>query len=205
MNCQEFWDAMPELEAEPPADHLRECPACAALWDRQSALRTGLREVAADWKRLGAPLRTEARLVAALRAQDAVASRGGAGRWWLPVMTWVSAAAATMALAAFLLRDRPAPPPHRSDPSTRASALIQASVEPDPGYDVPDAGDFIPLPNVPQIGPNDDVNIVRVEVPRSAMIALGFAVSADRAAEPVEADVLMGADGLARAVRFVDE
>ena len=50
----------------------------------------------------------------------------------------------------------------------------------------------------------DDVNLVRVEVPRSAMIALGLDVSADRAEELVEADVMLGSNGIARAVRFLD-
>ena len=48
------------------------------------------------------------------------------------------------------------------------------------------------------------MNVVRVEVPRSAMEAVGIAVSPERAAERVQADVMMGSDGLARAVRFVD-
>jgi len=200
MNCQEFWDSMPELDPAPSTDHLRDCPSCAALWDRQRSLAEGLREVAAGWSRLQAPARVEARLTGAFRGRDP--GRGVPARWWLPVMTWASAAAATVALAAFLLRDRPAQPPQRSEPATAASTIVQASVdlEDDSG-----AGDFIPLPNAPQIGPNDDVSVVRVEVPRSAMIALGFIVSPERASEPVEADVLLGSDGLAHAVRFVDE
>jgi len=199
MNCQEFWDSMPELDPAPSTDHLRECPSCAALWDRQRSLAEGLREVAAGWSRLRAPARVEARLIGAFRGHELMAARR---RWWLPVMTWASAAAATMALAAFLLRDRPAQPPQRSEPATSASTMVQASLdlEDDTG-----AGDFIPLPNAPQIGPNDDVSVVRVEVPRSAMIALGFTVSPERASELVEADVLLGSDGLAHAVRFVDE
>jgi hypothetical protein len=36
------------------------------------------------------------------------------------------------------------------------------------------------------------------------MIALGLEVSPERASEMVEADVMLGPDGLARAVRFVD-
>jgi hypothetical protein len=36
------------------------------------------------------------------------------------------------------------------------------------------------------------------------MIALGYAVGEDRASEPVEAEVVLGADGLARAVRFLE-
>ena len=48
------------------------------------------------------------------------------------------------------------------------------------------------------------MDIVHVEVPRSAMLAVGLDVSADRADEMVEADVMLGADGVARAVRFLD-
>jgi hypothetical protein len=48
------------------------------------------------------------------------------------------------------------------------------------------------------------VNLVRVAVPRSAMIALGFDVSTDRVEELVEADVMLGSNGTARAVRFLD-
>jgi len=64
---------------------------------------------------------------------------------------------------------------------------------------------FIPLPNsAGAAADEEDVNLVRVEVPRSAMIALGLDVSADRAEELVEADVLLGSNGVARAVRFLD-
>jgi hypothetical protein len=37
------------------------------------------------------------------------------------------------------------------------------------------------------------------------MLEVGLAVSADRVSELVEADVVLGPDGLARAIRFVDE
>jgi hypothetical protein len=72
-----------------------------------------------------------------------------------------------------------------------------------------DSDGFIPLPNGAGVAAGDaadedDVNLVRVEVPRSAMIALGFDVGADRAEELVEADVMLGSNGMARAVRFLD-
>ena len=67
------------------------------------------------------------------------------------------------------------------------------------------SGEFIPLPNAEQVGENDDVNVVRMEVPRSAMLAVGLPVSLGRESELVEADVMLGSDGLARAVRFVNE
>ncbi len=63
---------------------------------------------------------------------------------------------------------------------------------------------FIPLPNAPQIDPNDDVNVVRMELPRSAMLAVGLEVSPEQVSDTVEAEVKIGPDGLARAVRFME-
>jgi hypothetical protein len=63
---------------------------------------------------------------------------------------------------------------------------------------------FIPLPNAPQIDPNDDVNVVRMELPRSAMLAVGLDVNPEQVSETVEAEVMLGSDGLARAVRFME-
>jgi len=53
--------------------------------------------------------------------------------------------------------------------------------------------------------PNDDVNVVRLAVPRTAMLAVGLPVSPERASELVEADIMLGSDGMARAVRFLND
>jgi hypothetical protein len=45
--------------------------------------------------------------------------------------------------------------------------------------------------------------VLRVELPRSALSSIGMPVSADRAGERIKADVLVGEDGVARAIRFV--
>ena len=208
MNCQEFWNTMPELahEAEDGHfEHLGECPACAALLNRQRTLASGLRMLAADWRSVEAPARVESRLTAAFLGQAGLAVRRPAARWWVPVATWAAAAAAVVALAVFLTRDRPVVPAHR----TSSSGVQLAAVKPPEDLETPgdssDAdNDFIPIPNAARIEPNEDLNLVRVEVPRSAMIALGYAVNEDRASEPVEAEVVLGADGLARAVRFFE-
>jgi hypothetical protein len=211
MNCQEFWKGMPELARnQDHLEHLRDCPACARHSEQQSALVAGLRTVAAEWSHVEAPARVEARLMAAFREHAGPGSaRLGPRRqprMWLPVATWFAAAAAVVVLAVALLSNRQPQAVHRNLPAGFESALVQASVELDTGDDSPyNNGDFIPLPNAERIAPNEDVNLVRVEVPRSAMIALGYDVSADRASEPVEAEVVLGADGVARAVRFLDE
>ncbi len=45
--------------------------------------------------------------------------------------------------------------------------------------------------------------IVRVEVPRTTMASFGLPVNMERADERIKADVLLGVDGLAHAIRFV--
>jgi hypothetical protein len=47
------------------------------------------------------------------------------------------------------------------------------------------------------------VQMIRVEMPRPALIAFGLPVNVERVDEPVKADLLVGEDGLARAIRFV--
>jgi hypothetical protein len=211
MNCQDFRKTMPEsARDEHQAIHLRDCPACAQWWERQQGLTAGLRAVAAEWSHLQAPARVETRLIAAFRDHSGLGqsrqARTFPPRMWFPVATWFAAAAAVVALALVLLNNRQPQPVRRSFPAALESAMLQV---PGDAESLDDStyndGDFIPLPNAQRISPNEDVNLVRVEVPRSTMIALGYDVSADRASEPVEAEVVLGADGQARAVRFLDE
>lgn len=203
MNCQEFWDGYPELEANAPGGHASECADCARRLEEQQALAAGLQAAAVEWRTVQAPARVESGLVAAFRSQQSFQRKPARVMWW-PVLTWASAAAVLVMLAVFAIRGRTpqvAPhPAHRA--SERASIQVPAAwIEEEDS----DSGEFIPLPNTPQVGENEDVNVVRVEVPRSAMMAVGLPVSMDRVSELVEADVMLGSDGLARAVRFVNE
>jgi len=65
------------------------------------------------------------------------------------------------------------------------------------------ATNFFPLMNGGQLTPGDAGHVIRVEVPRTALASFGLPVNADRAGGRVKADVLMGEDGMARAIRFV--
>jgi hypothetical protein len=47
------------------------------------------------------------------------------------------------------------------------------------------------------------MQVIRVQMPRQALIAFGLPVNIERADVPVNADLLVGEDGLARAIRFV--
>jgi anti-sigma factor RsiW len=198
MNCQEFWNTIPELGKVDGNSHLSECPACAARMTRHRELEAGFRAVAASSRRIEAPPRVEARLRSAFRQQTGSENRL-ASRRWMPVFTWAAAFAAMFALAAFLVRDWQ--PEAARPPVQRTIELAMVQPQTDPA----DYDGFIPLPNSPGLAADeDDVNLVRVEVPRSAMMTLGLEVSADRAEELVEADVMLGSNGIARAVRFLD-
>jgi hypothetical protein len=63
--------------------------------------------------------------------------------------------------------------------------------------------DFVALGYGSAMDLQDGGQLVRVELPRSALARFGLPVNMDRADERVKADVLVGADGLARAIRFV--
>jgi hypothetical protein len=65
------------------------------------------------------------------------------------------------------------------------------------------ATQFMPLGYAGPINVQDGGQLVRVELSRSAMLSMGLPVNMDRYGERVKADVLLGADGLARAIRFV--
>jgi hypothetical protein len=65
------------------------------------------------------------------------------------------------------------------------------------------ATDFIPLSYMNVASLQDGGQIVRVELPRSALANFGLPVNMDRYNEKVKADVLLGVDGLAHAIRFV--
>lgn len=65
------------------------------------------------------------------------------------------------------------------------------------------ATDFIPLSYMNAANLQDGGQIVRVELPRSALASFGLPVNMDRYNERVKADVLLGVDGLAHAIRFV--
>ena len=65
------------------------------------------------------------------------------------------------------------------------------------------ATDFIPLSYMGTASLQDGGQIVRVQLPRSALANFGLPVNMDRYNEKVKADVLFGVDGLAHAIRFV--
>lgn len=65
------------------------------------------------------------------------------------------------------------------------------------------ASDFIPVGYASASTLQDGGQLVRVELPRSALVAFGLPMNMNRSEEKVKADVFFGTDGTARAIRFV--
>lgn len=63
--------------------------------------------------------------------------------------------------------------------------------------------EFVALPYGDDSLVEESATIVRVELQRSALRLAGFTVAQEHANDRIQADVVLGADGLAHAVRFV--
>ncbi|MEW6128827.1 MAG: hypothetical protein AB1757_17450 [Acidobacteriota bacterium] len=63
--------------------------------------------------------------------------------------------------------------------------------------------DYIPLTYVSDATAMESGHVVRMMVSRSTLIAMGLPMNVERDREMVKADVVVGDDGLARAIRFV--
>ena len=106
---------------------------------------------------------------------DAAFGAGGRRRpVWLPAV----AAAACVAVALVLLRPVP----------TRPAAPERA---------------FVPIPYVAPLAPYERPEVVRMDVPIMALVAAGLPVHAPDLSGAVTADVVVGQDGRALAIRLV--
>jgi hypothetical protein len=118
------------------------------------------------------------------QAQNAPAERAGGSRR-LPL---AAAAAVVLAvggvLAAVVLRgERAAPVPAAAEAPESAPSAVSA---------------FQPLPSSPSLSPSASYSVVRVRIPLSAFAV----VPGTEQGGSIEADLLVGEDGLARAIRF---
>jgi len=86
--------------------------------------------------------------------------------------------------------------PARMDSTPQVAVTVQQT-EPEI------ASQFIALGAVGPMSFQDGGQIVRVEVSRLAMASFGLPVNMDRSGERVTAEVLLSADGFARAIRFI--
>jgi len=164
------------------AQHLRRCPRCTALFDREYAVSAALRLLAETVEEPLADGQNEAAVLAAFDAHWARPHRRS-GQW-----VWRGVAAAAVVVVSTLVGIVVGNVPH--DERTLAPALAVELTE------------FVSWPGAEAGPPFESGELVRVDLPVSALPALGFwPPSSD--VSFVQADVIVGQDGFARAVRLV--
>lgn len=232
MDCNHFDRTIEQLErdAAMPAGaraealrHAETCPGCRVRLAAARVLSLELRALAADDQSMQAPAQMEAMLLAAFREHN---RRRSAAWTWL---RWAGAVAALVAVAFWLAAERPwenavsapaariqaAGPPIAAQPVPRnAGAKRNNEVaikgtprtrsRPIPSQAAADASnEFIALTYGGSSYPVGDSMVVRVELPRSAPMLVGLPVGGGDISGTVTADVVLGQDGVARAIRFV--
>jgi hypothetical protein len=169
--------ADPRIEA-----HVVECPSCAARLARERELTMALQGLGRTTAHTRPSPALEGRLLAAFaQRQDIRAPRAT----WLRRGAGVAAVLALVAVGLFAIRD--------DVQRTRLSgADALANFE----------SEFLPWPGAEVLPAFESGQLVRMELPASVLPLLGIVPAMAITTETVEADVLVGQDGLARAVRF---
>jgi 4-amino-4-deoxy-L-arabinose transferase-like glycosyltransferase len=181
---------------------------------RESDLEAGLEALKKATENARAPDRVEAALVAAFRERASAASKP-AGSFWL---RWALAATAVVIMVVgvtVFLNRLTAPPqpvsvaqprlvPAPEAPKVIAKAPRQVPRAVRPRVRARDAVDeFIPLVLDQTWSPGESGQVMRVSMPRSALQSFGLPVDESRAFETVKADIVVGQDMVARAIRIV--
>ncbi len=84
------------------------------------------------------------------------------------------------------------------------ATLVGRAPRPERAAVAPAASEFIPLMYVDELDVLQPHQILRVRMPRTALVRFGIPVNQERASEPVTADLVVGYDGLPRAIRLIE-
>ena len=209
--------------------HAQTCERCAARLAQAQLLALALDVAAEDSAQLEAPAHLETALVSAFREhhrglERAKHRRRRARLRWLEWEALATAATVLLAIGAWNF-SRPRVTGIKGAKTTSIVVLVPQGVPvfhtktkgknganpletetratESEGGQSDSTADFVPVPYSEGFAPGDSGVIIRVEMPRSALADLGYSVDATRAADLVQADLLVGEDGWPRAVRLV--
>lgn len=218
---------MEAAEQREAAAHAKTCSRCARRLANEQMLSDAVAAVVLEDSQRLAPAVVEQNLLAAFRNQRAGSK--GQGAWWGRAAVGVTAAALIVAAAVGLRRapeqhtvqtmTKP-PEVHQTPPvvpviapavrelskprarTLSASRRVLRKPAAEPAVTQREVmTEFIPIVYDPE--PIERGQIVRIRLPRTALATFGIPVNEEHAEEGIRADVLLGEDGLARAVRFV--
>jgi len=214
MKCEEFEAIslergglrISELDAalrDAAALHAAKCPGCAALQESWQEARVALQLLRETTQDAQAPQRVEMRL----RSEFGRRHRIAKARFAAIFAAW-TLAAATVVIAGVSWRNwrlAQTPREHVSVENTVKAPTPAATAKDTPEEATLVAGNefggFTTLPgSLPQ--EMDDSAIVRVRMQRGALGALGLPVNEERVSDWIQVDLLVGEDGLPKAVRL---
>jgi len=211
--------------------HAQACTRCARHLHRSRQVASRLRALAFADESQQASTRTEEHLLAAFRAQSRRRLRWRAVAGWIAAAAalalavaggtlwrhasrslWLAAhseAARGTVSAPAAARSQALSSPGETRRDVRPSVLNAAHtggakatgrLQPEPET----AGEFIPLPFADDDAPLGSGEVVRIRLSEADLGLLGLSVSQEAYAQPLTADVVIGEDGVARAIRFVE-
>jgi hypothetical protein len=153
--------------------------------ENNQELLEGLRALAAEGPR-EAPLHIEEQLKGQFRKRNRRRHLAA----WMPAFSVATAAGIALLL---WVHEKPKPAPA---PAVVAALAVAPVAEEDAD------SSFYPLPEAEALPAVENAMVVRVQLPVSSLRLMGVPVSEERADASVQADLLLGQDGLARAVRL---
>jgi len=212
------------------AVHAKTCARCARRLANEQNLSVVVAAVVMEDSQRAAPAAVEQSLMAEFRKQHTASKRQA--NWWARAAVGAVAAALMVAAAVSLHRapeqhtipvkppeahvtppESPVTPPAVRKVSKAHVRTLRAAQQKTPRVSPAEAlvsrqvaqheamTDFIPIVYDPE--PVERGQIVRIRLPSSALTEFGLPVNEEHVDETIRADVLLGEDGLARAVRFV--
>lgn len=210
MNCEEFASAGMERDLDAGGlnfsavfEHLRSCPHCAALYESSLVLRSDLHELAQLTSDATTPSRVEMRLRQEFRTRHTTEKSRGR----VVVASWLLAAATLVLVASSLIlwhRHGLINMAKTQPPSVTPVAVRSDATGPELGGTLiaeNDGDEFALIPGaIP--GMLDDTTVVRVQMQRGSLGALGLSVNEEHANDVVQVDLLLGADGQPQAYRL---
>jgi hypothetical protein len=176
--------ALDPSREEAVRSHLRSCRSCGVLVERQRAVSVALRRLASQQR---VPALNPGRLNRLLSAMGGQRKRSRRAT----VAVGLSLAASVLIVASLsvgLQREASAP---------GSSRVVAAALAPPMGAETA----FVVLPGADALPRLESGRVIRIEIPESELTAVGLWPPAHAGA--VQADVLVGQDGLARAIRLV--
>lgn len=205
MNCTDFENVVVAMARDEVIDataqgeglaHADACARCARRLVSERMLSDTVASAIAVDAAKQAPAHVGRMLMGALRERKITGQRLRRIR----IRRGVTGAIAAMLLigTAMILRKTTEPPAARG--GVAASVDDDAVSATDTGDEV--TTDFIPLDSDP--APAGRTSLVRVQLPRTALLAFGLPVNEDRFEDVVQAEYLVDENGLTRAVRFVE-